>query len=121
MNCKLHKLITLFTLLFLLTTQVYAGNQELSKAIQEQVSSASNCVVLAYEVILEYTDADEIFKNCIEARAVLIARHLKYGPGKYGKINVIDKIEGYSHLADSKNGLVAKEADRFSTAAGDEE
>lgn len=121
MNSKLNKLIALITLLFSLNSLAYAEKDELSKAIQEQIDSANDCVKLAYDVTLKHLDADEVFKDCVERRAILIGMQKRYGPGKYGEIDVFDKIEGYSHLTDSKNPLVEKEANSFSTAAGTEQ
>ena len=121
MNSKPNKLIALFTLLFALSSLAHAEESELSRAIQEQVDSANDCVALAYDVTLEHMNADEVFKDCVERRAIIIGMQKRYGPGKYGEIDVFDKIEGYSHLAESKNPLVEKEANTFSTAAGSEQ
>ncbi|MFK5984364.1 MAG: hypothetical protein QM479_02915 [Pseudomonadota bacterium] len=110
-----------FLILFIyLTSTTYAQKNGLSGAIKEQLISANDCVTLAYDMTLNQLNADEVFKDCIERRAILIGMQKRYGPGKYGKIDAYDIIEGYSHLTDSDNPLVKKEADRFSTAAGSE-
>ncbi len=118
MNIKKNALVVVFSLL---STLAHAQENALTKAIDAQVLSANDCVTLAYEMDLKNLEADEVFKDCIERRAILIGMQKRYGPGKYGEIDVFDKIEGYTHLANSNNPLVEKEANSFSTAAGAEE
>jgi|GEM_PF-2459936 len=120
MNIIPNKSFMLVSLLFW-ATSIQADDTQLSKAIQEQVSSASDCEVMAYGVELKHMDADEVFKECVERRAILIGMQKRYGPGKYGEIDVFDKIEGYSHLANSNNKLVKEEASTYATAAGVED
>lgn len=95
-----------------------AEDPEVTKAIEQQVISASDCQELAYGVELKSLDADRFFSDCVERRAIRIAIVKKYGPEKLGQIDVIDKLEAYSHLAESKNAMVQEEANRHMTAAG---
>lgn len=113
--------ILFFATLSLASVSLYADNARLSQAIQEQIDSASDCEIIAYGVELKHSDADEIFKDCVERRAILIGMQKRYGPGNYGEIDVFDKIEGYSHLVNSGNSLVRKEATSYATAAGPDE
>jgi len=115
---RLSKKVLLGIALFSIATLVNAEDNQLSKAIQDQVTSASDCEVIAYGVELKHMDANEVFAECVERRAILIGMQKRYGPGKYGEIDIFDKIEGYSYLADSENELVKKEANTYSTAAG---
>jgi len=117
---KLTKLF-LLGLILVSASIAYAEDSELSEAIQEQIISAADCEVIAYGIELKHLDADEVFKECVERRAILIGMQKRYGPGKYGEIDVFDKIEGYSHLANSGNELVKEEASTYATAAGAEE
>ncbi|MGI1668899.1 MAG: hypothetical protein K6L74_01105 [Neptuniibacter sp.] len=97
---------------------VVAEDAEVAKAIEQQVDSANDCQELAYGVELKNFDADRLFSECVERRAIRIAILKKYGPEKLGKIDVIDKLEAYSYLAESRNDLVQKEASLYMTAAG---
>jgi len=93
---------------------------ELEKAIQEQVNYAENCETLAYSMELKNLEADEVFNDCVERRAILIGMQKRYGVGQYGEIDIFDKIEGYQHLSSSSNPRIKKIADTYATAAGGE-
>ena len=95
-----------------------AEDTDVTKAIEKQVISANDCQELAYGVELKNHDADRLFSDCVERRAIRIAIMKKYGSEKLGKIDIIDKLEAYSHLAESKNSMVQEEANRHMTAAG---
>jgi len=115
---KFHKLLFLFPVLILFSTQAFSSDNELSKAIAKQVESASDCQIFAYDLTFKNIDSDKSFKDCVARRAILIAMQKKYGPGQYGQVDIIDKIEAYSYLADSSNEMVKKEASTYFTAAG---
>ena len=95
-----------------------AENLTTEQAIQEQVSSASDCEQLAYETPIDGYDTDRIFQSCVKTRAILIAMTKKYGVGQKGEVDIIDKLDAYSYLANSSNALVKQEAARHLTAAG---
>lgn len=95
-----------------------AEDTEVTKAIEKQVISANDCQELAYGVELKNFDADKLFSDCVERRAIRIAIMKKYGTEKIGRIDIIDKLEAYSYLADSPNQMVQEEASRHMTAAG---
>jgi hypothetical protein len=118
---KVYRVIKAFLVASLLLVSLFSlaeDDSELLKAIQAQVISANDCEVLAYSMTLKNLDSDEVFRDCVERRALLIAMQRKYGPGKYGEIDVFDKIEAYSFLEESSNKRVQHEASSFSTAAG---
>jgi len=114
----IKKLVLSGTLLSFCITAFADKDYQLEKAIQEQVLSATVCDTLAYSIHLKHLDADEIFRGCVERRAILIAMQRRYGAGHYGKIDVVDKIQAYSFLANSQNKRVQQEASTFDTAAG---
>ena len=118
MKMRLNLKLVLSAVLFSLITLVQAEETQLSKAIQDQVTSAADCEVMAYGVELKYMDANDVFAECVERRAILIGMQKRHGPGQYGEIDIFDKIEGYSYLAGSENERVKKEASTYSTAAG---
>lgn len=102
----------------LVSTAVRAGEPTLDPATQRQVQGAEQCVALAYGVKLRHFDADRVFEDCIERRAILIGMRKRYGVGGYGEIDVIDKLEGYNLLSQSANNRVRQEASRYVTASG---
>jgi len=120
MNIRLSSQF-IFYVLFLFCLPIQAEEVSISQVIQEYVNSANDCEALAYNVTSKTLDADEVFSDCVESRAILIGMHKRYGVGKYGEIDVFDKIEGYSYLTASKNGKVRDIALSYATAAGSEE
>jgi hypothetical protein len=102
----------------LTATSLHAAEPALDPALQEQVKWADNCVTLAYEVSLRHFDADKVFQDCVERRAILIGMQRRYGIGNFGKIDVVDKMEGYNLLSQSGNKRIQQEANRYATASG---
>jgi hypothetical protein len=113
-------LVTGFCLSSLAGTVLAAGLEDnQASPLDAQVASAEQCVALAYEITLKHQDADRLFKDCVERRAILIGMQLRYGTGNIGEIDIIDKIEGYAQLTQSSNQRVQQEASRFVSAAGE--
>lgn len=105
-------------ILLFVSSVLMAEDDDVIQAIQQQVVSANDCQEIAYGVELKNFDADKLFSDCVERRAIRIAIMKKYGTEKIGQIDVIDKLEAYSYLADSPNVMVQEEASRHMTAAG---
>jgi len=115
------KFLLINTLLLLFYSHAYSQDKHdeiLSKAIQKQVISASNCETIANGLATENLAANDFFEDCVGRRALMIAMQIKHGPGKYGQINVFDKIDAYFYLGASTNVRVQKIANSYSTAAG---
>lgn len=107
-----------YILACLIGAQLHADEQQLDPGLKKQIMAADNCVTLAYGIKLKHFDADQVFQECVERRAILIGMQKRYGSGNFGEIDVIDKLEGYNLLGLSQNRLVQEEANRFATASG---
>ena len=115
------KFLLINVLFLFFHSHAYSKNNHdeiLLKAIQDQVVSASKCETIAYSLSIKNLTTDKFFKDCVGRRALVIAMQIKYGPGKYGSIDIIDKIDAYTYLESSNNALVQEVASSYSTAAG---